>query len=532
MATPRNRRVRFLSQVAGIGAVLALVATALLAGPAVSAGNGAGSGKATVTNVTATPAIAGQPLAFTATVTHGHGVPTGSVTFSIRGSDGSVPQCSGGSNTIGLSPAGRGSQAQCTLVASASAAASPYQVSAAYSGDAAYAQSLGTLSKNVHAVKTATSTTSTPGSSNPKTTGKGSEAGKAKSSGVQNTKSAATVTLSSSRPIALVSGAPVTFTATVNTGGAPATGRILFTVVGAEGSTATCDGGALQPLTTSGGITTAACSFAKGLPGKPLYYTVTAKLVDPNYTGMATLTQQIGKSLTRTSVKRLPGSLVAGQAFTFTAVVQDVAPGTGSPTGSMEFAVCPYFAPTCTGFPSGVFDMRPPNKWEQAHNQNRIRFTIPSGVLTPGFYDVSADYVGDSNYWSSQSAFSFLLVTPVPTTMRLVLSDNPTYDGGREILRASVHSDSRATMSLPGPSGTVTFNIRGRSGDTLVCQETGSNVIPIGTKTANQGLARCDISGEIHSSDSPYIVSTVYSGDSIYNGSSHFPLLLHVVNQP
>ncbi len=530
MATPRKRRVRSLSQVAGIGAVLALVATALIAGPAVSAGNGGGSGKATVTEVTATPAVAGQPVTFTATVTRGKGVPTGTVTFTIRGSDGSTLQCSGGSNAIALAAGARGSQAQCAIPA-ASASASPYQVSTAYSGDATYSPSVGTLSKSVHNGKGASSTTTTS-SSNPASAGAGSGRGKANSSGVPATKSAATVTLSSSVPSGLVTGQAVAFTATVTTGGAPATGKILFSVVGSEGTTATCDGGNIQPLMTSGGMTTATCSFAKGLLGKALFYTVTAKLVDPNYTGSTTLSQVINKSLTNTTIKQLPGSRIAGEAFTFNAVVQDNSPGTGSPTGSMEFAICPFYSPTCTGGPGGTFKMSAPTSWDKSHNQNRFKFSLPSGVLTPGFYDVSADYVGDSNYWSSQSNFSFLLVNTVPTTMRMVLSDNPTFDGGREVIRASIHGDLRATQSLGSPTGAVTFTITGRSGDTLSCLETGTDVIPVGTKAANQGLARCTISGEVHSADSPYVVRSSYSGDSVYDASSHFPLLLKVIDHP
>ena len=387
----------------------------------------------------------------------------------------------------------------------------PVPVSTAYSGDSTYAPSAGTLSKNVH-------------------TDKGSGRAKAQSSNVPNTKSPATVTLSSSVPSGLVTGQAVAFTATVTTGGAAATGKILFSLVGSEGTTATCDGGNIQPLMTSGGMTTATCSFAKGLLGKALFYTVTAKLVDPNYTGSATLSQLIGKSLTHTTIKQLPGSRIAGEAFTFNAVVQDNSPGTGAPTGSMEFAICPFYSPTCTGGPGGTFRMSAPTNWDKSHNQNRFKFSLPSGVLTPGFYDVSADYVGDSNYWSSQSNFSFLLVNTVPTTMRMVLSDNPTFDGGREVIRASIHGDPRATMSLGSPTGSVTFTITGRSGDTLTCEENGTDVIPVGTKPANQGLARCTISGEVHSADSPYVVRASYSGDSVYDASSHFPLLLKVIN--
>ena len=261
------------------------------------------------------------------------------------------------------------------------------------------------------------------------------------------TKSPATVTLSSSVPSGLVTGEAVAFTATVTTGGAPATGSIVFSVTGSQGTTATCDGGDTQNLATSGGVTTATCSFAKGLLSKPLVYTVTANLVDPNYKApTATLTQVIDKSLTNTTISTLPGSVIASEPISFTATVQDIAPGTGSPTGSMEFAFCPFNQPTCTGGPGGTFVMPAPTPAEQALNENKITFNLPSGVLTPGFYDVSADYVGDSNYWSSQSNFSFILVGKVPTTLDLVASDNPTFDGGREVLRAVIHG-TRARRS-------------------------------------------------------------------------------------
>jgi hypothetical protein len=140
-------------------------------------------------------------------------------------------------------------------------------------------------------------------------------------------------------------------------------------------------------------------------------------------------------------------------------------------------------------------------------------------VLTPGFYDVSADYVGDSNYWSSQSNFSFLLVTKVPTTLSLVASANPTYNGGREVLRAVIKGASQS-QSLGAPSGTVTYTITGASGDSLVCQETGTGVIPVSTKPANQGVTRCTVTGAVVASDSPYTVTAAYSGDSVYNASS------------
>ncbi len=66
------------------------------------------------------------------------------------------------------------------------------------------------------------------------------------------TKTPATVTLTSTSPgVGLVTGEAVSFTATVTTSGAPATGSILFSVVGSEGQVANCDGGNTQPVSTS-----------------------------------------------------------------------------------------------------------------------------------------------------------------------------------------------------------------------------------------------------------------------------------------
>jgi hypothetical protein len=345
-------------------------------------------------------------------------------------------------------------------------------------------------------------------------------------------KSPATVTLSSSVPTGLVTGEPVAFTATVTASPGPATGVIVFSVVGSDGTVAICDGGDTQPVSTSGGVTTATCSFANGLLAKPLYYTVSAALTDPQYKApTASLIQQIAKTLTNTTISGLPSSVIASQAFTFTATVQDIAPGTGSPTGSMEFAFCPHNQPICTGGPGGVLAMKPPTKSEEALNENKITFSLPSGVLRPGFYDVSADYVGTSNYWSSQSDFSYILVDKVPTTLSLVASSNPIYDGGREVLRAVIKANSEATSTLGGPGGTVTFTITGASGDTLVCQETGTDVIPVGIKPADQGVARCTISGDVHVADSPYTIEVMYSGNSIYDGGSGSGSL-SVINPP
>jgi large repetitive protein len=332
----------------------------------------------------------------------------------------------------------------------------------------------------------------------------------------------ATLTLSSSVPSGLVTGQAVSFTATLTGSRGPARGSIDFTVVGSDGTAATCDGGSTQRLEEGDGATTATCAIATGLQVGAEEYTVSAGLVDSyERASTATLDQKVAKSVTNTTISGLPGSVIAGEGFTFTAMVQDVPPGIGSPTGTMQFAICPHNRPPpCTGYPSGAFTMPPPTPAEQALNENGITFSLPSGVLKPGRYDVSAIYVGDLSHRSSPSLASGLHVAKVPTTVSLEPTRNPAFDGGRLVLRAVITGDPRATESLHGPSGLVTFTITGASGDTLVCRQSSTNVIPVGSTAANQGVARCNVSGQISVADSPYAVTAVYSGDRVYVGAT------------
>jgi hypothetical protein len=250
------------------------------------------------------------------------------------------------------------------------------------------------------------------------------------------------------------------------------------------------------------------CSISAGLLSQELTYTVSATLMDPNYQApTAMLVQKVSKAATNTTISGLPVSVIASQAFSFTATVQAVSPGTGSPTGSMQFAFCRVNEPECTGNPGGAAALPP--------GENQITFSLPSGVLKPGTYSLVAHYLGDLNYQSSESPTTDLMVAKVPTTLALEASRNPAKDGGREVLRAVITADPLATSSEAGPTGDVTFTITGASGDTLVC-DTGGTVIPVGTKSANQGVARCDISGMVMAADSPYTVKAHYSGDSVY----------------
>lgn len=436
-----------------------------------------------------TPSVTGQPLTYTATVAAtipSTGMPTNSVTFSITGHDGTSFPCDNGD----LQTLNSSDMAQCNLAAGLAASDSPYTVSAAYSGDSNYAASTTSITQDV-------------------------------------LKATTTIAVTSSSST-LVTGQPVTFTATISVdppgSGNPA-GLVVFTVTGNSSppTTATCGGGNSQHITTTMGVSTATCSFAAGLPGKPLSYTISAALSDPNFKSpvAGSLTQQVAKAATTTTLFGVPGSLVATQAFVFGVQVQTVAPGTGAPSGELEFSVCQDGAATCEGVngaKGGTFLLPAPTSGEVSKNINKIDISIPEG-LEPGFWNVVANYEGNGNLAASTNAtIGHIEVTRVPTTLDLFMSRNPVPNGGKLVIKAAVMARATATGSLGAPSGTVTFTITGSDSptDTLTCSS-GLNTVSIGTNTANQGLAKCVIAaGQLMNANSPYTVTAAYSGDSNY----------------
>ncbi|MGA7572657.1 MAG: Ig-like domain repeat protein, partial [Terriglobales bacterium] len=235
--------------------------------------SGTGTAVATTTKVTSSsnPSVFGQSVTFTATVaSQGPGTPTGTVTFTY----GSTTLC----NAVALS----GGTATCAY--SALPVGSDV-VTAAYSGDANFASSSGTVSQTVHQAST-------------------------------------TLTLISSlNPSGLDS--PVTFTATITPQyGGQASGTVSFK----DGSTtlgSSAVSGNLSSLTTSG--------LAFGTHSITAIYSG-----DSNFTGSTsnTLTQVVTKATTTTTLLSSINPSVQGKPVTFTASVSSLA---GTPTGKVQF---------------------------------------------------------------------------------------------------------------------------------------------------------------------------------------------------
>jgi len=206
----------------------------------------------TTTTVTAKPAstLTGRPLTITAKVavtgtadtvkamrrfavpkaaTGNSGVPTGTVTFTITGSDSSTLSCKNG-NTVPISHSGK---AICHIpVEVLQAVASPYTIQGVYSGDANFAGSTSApASEAVAKARTHIKVTVKPTPRN---------------------------------------GTANTFTAKITSGkaGSLLSGDILFSVASAPGPSnkgkLKCTGGDLQPIAVTGNVGTATCSLVAG----------------------------------------------------------------------------------------------------------------------------------------------------------------------------------------------------------------------------------------------------------------------------
>ena len=210
---------------AGVGGVVMLLASLAI----VSTVAGAQT-TGTSTSVTATPSATttGKPVSIKATVTAvttNANVITGTVTFSITGSNSSTVNCTGGDAV----PVSHGSATCKVGFEQLQAVDSPYAISATYSGDSNYSGSTGNASETVTPTKTR---------------------GKMKVSPKVN------------------SGTANVFTLTVKTRPAAAgsllSGNVRFTVAGTNANKSKCAGGDLQPLAVSGNVGTAECSLPSG----------------------------------------------------------------------------------------------------------------------------------------------------------------------------------------------------------------------------------------------------------------------------
>ena len=198
------------------------------------------------------------------------------------------------------------------------------------------------------------------------------------------------------------------------------------------------------------------------------------------------VTQTVNQAVTGTTISSSPNPAVAGQSVTFTATVSPLAPGSGTPTGSVTF--------TDGATTLGTAGL---------NSSGQAMLTVPS--LSPGTHSVAGQYGGDPNFASSSSAGSgggggfTQTVNPAMTNTTVTSSANPSVFGQAVLLTASV------SVVAPG-SGTP--------GGTAVFMDGSAT---IGSATLNGGQA--SLSVPLFSVGS-HSITAVYGGNNSFAGSS------------
>ena len=340
---------------------------------------------ATTTTVDSTPnpSVFGQPVTFSASVavtSPGAGTPTGTVQFYVDG------------NPSG-SPVALNSDGTATSDAVSSLTTGTHDITAAYSGDDGFAGSAsGPITQTVNKARTATTLTS---SANPS-----------------------------------VFGQPVTFIASVAVAGAGAgnpTGTITFT----DGSQQLGVVAVGPDTNEQASITTSALNVG------PHAITATYSGDDNFQSSSDATSQNVQRAHTSLVVASSADPAKSGQAVTFTATVSPVAPGAGTPTGTVQFTV--------NGAPIG----------SAATVVNGVATSTAFSSLSPGNYAISATYSGDGNFLGSSGDLdqgTGLNVTPSSSSTTVESSANPAAYGATVSFTVTVTPGDGSTGH---PSGVV-----------------------------------------------------------------------------
>ncbi|WP_438452878.1 Ig-like domain repeat protein [Streptomyces asiaticus] len=474
------------------------------------------------------PSVTGRPVTFTATVASGQpgaGTPPGTVTFDFG--DGTRPVRAPLTDGTAIA-----------VHAYAGAAGSPYTVTATYDGDVSFTGSADTLIQTVNPGATSTTVFSSP---DPTQVGQpvaitANVAVLAPGSGTTNGivtfdfgDGTPPVTVPGVAGVAAVthaytetSGSPYTISATYGDDGdfAPSTGTDVHTVhpssttttvtadpdpsvvgqettitatvapvppgAGVPSGTVTFDFGDGTPavgVPLAGGAAILPHTYASSL-GSPYTITATYGGGDDFRSSADTEPQTVVQSATTTTVNPAPEPSVVGQPVTFTATVAPVAPGGGSPTGTVTFDFGDGSTPAATPVVGGLATA--------VHV-----YTTAAG--SP--YPVTATYGGSPDFTGSADLVTHSVGRALTTTA-VVSAPDPSVAGQPVTVTATI---AAVAPGAGTPTGTVTFDF----GDGAA-----PATAPVTAGVATVAHAWADTSG------SPYTITAGYGGDSDFTAST------------
>ena len=313
----------------------------------------------------ASPAVVGQPVTFTATVAStapGMGTPAGSVTFTLgdaaptKGAGHLRPLACAGGDTVALA----GGTAQCVLSGGLALSQSPATVEAAFAGSTSFAAS--TSSTVEEAVVPDGTTVNHQRQGQPDDDRRGAHF---------------TAIVAAAAP---GSGAP--------------TGTATWTITSADHTAVPCSGGSTTVDKTTGATS---CSVgANQLSAADGPYTVSV-----SYSGDAdflpstgTFTQTISRAASETRITVSPPARSGGPGIVAARVSGDPT-SAGTPTGSVTFSILGTAGPAveCSGGDTIVLV------------SGAATCNVPTGFVSAGSpYTVSATYTGDGNFTPSTSS--------------------------------------------------------------------------------------------------------------------------------
>jgi hypothetical protein len=283
------------------------------------------------------------------------------------------------------------------------------------------------------------------------------------------TAAATTTTLGTSTATA-VFGQTVSLTVTVTSQAGVPTGTVTFldgtTVLG----TAAVD---------SGGQATFAVALGVGSHALTASFAGTSGFAGST---SAAVTETVNRASTTVALGSSVNPAVTGQAVTFTATVAAVAPGAGTPTGTVTFQDGSVVLGSVAVGAGGTA-------------------TFTTSFASAGGHVITAVYSGDVNLVGSSQSFTEQVNAPTRkgTTTSLLASANPAVVGRSVAFTATVRDPSGTGT----PTGTVTFFV----GNTVVARVT----------LDAKGQARFTM---VFSSAGRFTIRAVYSGDATFDTSS------------
>jgi autotransporter-associated beta strand protein len=290
---------------------------------------------------------------------------------------------------------------------------------------------------------------------------------------------AASTTSVSASSNSVVSGQPVTLTATVAAADSTDTNTPTGSVQFFNGMTS------LGSADLSGG-TASLPNVVLPLGGNSITAQYSGDASFATSTATAT-TVTVTQATTTTSVMVAPNPSTLGDSVTLTATVAAVSPGSGTPTGSVEFLS--GSASLGTGSLSGGVA------------------TLSTSSLPQGSSSITAQYEGDSNFSASNSPAMTATVNLASTT---TLSASPaSFTSGQTITLTATVAAAGSSSSVT-PTGTVEFF----NGSTS-----------LGTATLSGGVATLSSVSLTATS----ALTATYDGDSNYDGSTSAAVTVSLV---